>query len=178
MTATTSTPNPADPVWSSSVPTEMPQVATQGEKRQSSQPASSVTPRTTLLSTDLPDTAPSILAQSNISSARGTLQQISKDSLRQVNSQSKTSKSPSTLGTRKRAYGEKTPPGKRPHFKNNSSTLGRDNGTTDELEPEAESDSESVKKYSLVLPASGQSKRLKVCMKRKRLCAKHSRHQS
>ena len=173
MTATTSTPNPADPVWSSSVPTEMPQVATQGEKRQSSQPASSVTPRTTLLSTNLPDTAPSILTQPNI-----TLQQISKDSLRQVNSQSKTSKSPSTLGTRKRAYGEKTPPGKRPHFKNNSSTLGRDNGTTDELESEAESDSESVKKYSLVLPESGQSKRLKVFTKRKRLCAKHSRHQS
>jgi hypothetical protein len=106
-TSTTSTPNPADPVWSSTVPTEMPQVATQGEKRQSSQPASSVTPRTTLLSTNLPDTAPSILTQPNI-----TLQQISKDSLRQVNSQSKTSKSPSTLGPRKRAYGEKTPPGK------------------------------------------------------------------
>jgi hypothetical protein len=145
-TATTSTPNPADPVWSSSVPTEMPQVATQGEKGQSSQPASSVTPRTTLLSTNLPDTAPSILAQSNTSSARGTLQQTSKDSLRQVNSQSKTSKPPSTLGTRKRAYGVKSPLGKRPRLENGSSTLGRDDGTTDELESEAESDSESVTK--------------------------------
>ena len=124
----------------------MPQVATQGEKGQSSQPASSVTPRTTLLSTNLPDTAPSILAQSNTSSARGTLQQTSKDSLRQVNSQSKTSKPPSTLGTRKRAYGVKSPLGKRPRLENGSSTLGRDDGTTDELESEAESDSESVTK--------------------------------
>jgi hypothetical protein len=143
-TATTSTPNLADPVWSSSVPTEMPQVATQGEKGQSSQPASSVTPRTTLLSTSLPDTAPSILAQPNTSPAQDTLQQTSKDSFRQVNSQSKTSKSPSTLGTRKRAHGKKSPLGKRPRFENSSSTLGRDDGTTDELESETESDAESV----------------------------------
>ncbi|KAN0073298.1 hypothetical protein V8E54_008518 [Elaphomyces granulatus] len=102
-TATTSTPNPANPIWSSSMPTELPQAAAQGEKGQSSQSTSSVTPRTTLLLTNLPDTAPSILAQSNTSSARGILQQTSRDSLQQVNSQSKTSKPSSTLGTRKRA---------------------------------------------------------------------------
>lgn len=121
----------------------MPQVATQEKKGQSSQPTSSVTPRTTLLSTNLPDTAPSILAQSNTSSAQGTLQQASKDSLQQANSQSKTPKLP---GTRKRAYGKKSPLRKRPRFENSSLTLGRDDGTTDELESEAESDSESVTK--------------------------------
>lgn len=144
--ATISTPNPANPIWSSSMPTELPQAAAQGEKGQSSQSTSSVTPRTTLLSTNLPDTAPSILAQSNTSSARGILQQTSRDSLRQVNSQSKTSKPSSTLGTRKRADGKKPPLGKRPRFENGSSTLDRDDGTTDEPESESESDSESVTK--------------------------------